>query len=127
MANLEAHLRGLQEELSNVKALIDHIGWSELMEFAKEQVALRTPGVLGRMDTLFELSGQEFDKGEISGIHLFCNLPAVRVESLEQDILGIEEELGYDRSEHTDNGNNGGSSSVSRRTGSDGGEFEPPT
>lgn len=126
MEDLEAHLRELQEELSNVRTLIDHVGWNELMTFAQEQVKLRTPGVLGRMNSLFDIVGQEFDKGEISGIHLFCNLPAVRVESLEQDILGIEEELGYDRDSETSGGDGGGSSSISEGAGGDG-EFEPPT
>ena len=120
MEDLEAHLRELQEELSNVKSLVDHIGWNGLMVFAKEQVALRTPGVLGRMESLLLLSGQEFDKGEISGIHLFCNLPEVRVESLEQDIVAIEEELGYDREERTSSGGDGD-------TEVSGGAFEPPT
>ena len=123
MEDLEVHLRELQEELSNVKLLVSHAGWEELMTFAQEQIALRTPGVLKRMENLFELSGQEFDKGEISGIHLFCNLPAVRVESLEQDIISIEEELGYGTGEGTSSGDER-DSEISR--GAEG-EFEPPT
>ncbi len=125
MDDQEARLRGLQEELSNVNSLVDHVGWKELMVFAQEQVALRVPGVLGKMESLFDFPSQEFEKGEIAGIQLFCNLPAVRKESLEQDIGSIEEELDYDSSERTTSGD-GDASEVSGGT-EDGGAFEPPT
>jgi hypothetical protein len=99
--NLEARLRELQEEFSNCKALVDHVGWKELMQTADEQVKLRIPSALGKVDNLFEVTAKEFEKGEISGIELFKALPSIRMEALEQDIMAIEKELEYDTAERT--------------------------
>lgn len=118
----EVRLRELQEEWSDFKSLLEHPGWKYLDEIAKTQITNRYPSALGRLDNFLDLPGQEFDKGEISGIELFRRIPSVRVESLEEDIQNLEEQLQYDRNERTspdgtEDGDDFGDTS---------GDFEPP-
>ncbi len=126
MEDREAQLRVLQEELSSVEALLESHGWSELTLIAQEQLQLRLPGVLKKLENFLEMPGQEFEKGAIAGIELFCSLPGIRCESLRDDIAKIEEELGYDEHERTstrDSRDSGSGSGSGRDTGE---EFEPP-
>lgn len=116
----EAALRVLQEELSNQKMLLENIGWKELMSVAQEQLQLRLPTVLKKTDNLLSVLPQEFEKGVISGIELFCALPGIRAEAIKDDIIKLEEELGYGPGERTERGTDG-----SRSDGDAGGNFEP--
>jgi hypothetical protein len=106
--NREVRLRGLQEESSNLKALIDNLGWKELEKIADEQVKLRIPSALGKLENVLEVTKVEFEKGEIAGIQLFVQLPGMRIEAVAEEIAGLEEELGYDDAERSagpDDGN----------------------
>ena len=109
MVEAEERLRGLQEELSGVENLLQVPGWDELMKIAQGQLQLRLPAVLTKTENVLEIVGKEFDKGVISGIELFCSLPAIRAEALKQDIAKAEEELGYGPGERRDDsGDDGG-------------------
>jgi len=112
----EERLRGLQEELSGIENLLQVPGWAELMEIAQGQLQLRLPAVLTKTENILEIVGKEFDKGVISGIELFCSLPAIRAEALKQDIATVEKELGYAAGERTNDGGNDGED--------DGGSFD---
>ena len=104
----EEKLRGLQEERSNLTMLVDTVGWQALMSTAKDQVELRMPGVLTKLDNILTLTDQEFEKGAISGIHLFMQLPEIRIAVLDDEIEKIEVELGYADGERTDSGDESG-------------------
>lgn len=115
--DLEAHLRGLQEEYSSLKELLETVGWTEIVQIAHEQLKLRMPGALSKTENILEVFGKEFEKGEIAGIELFISLPGIRLEALLNDISNTEEELGYDDNERT--ASDGGS------TGDDDDTFVP--
>lgn len=119
MENQEVLLRELQEEFSNQQALLENVGWKELMRTADEQIKLRIPSALGKLDSLLDVTRSEYEKGEISGIELFKLLPSIRMEALAQDIDELEKELNYDSGERTssDDGTGSGDSS---------GDFQPP-
>lgn len=109
-------LRVLQEEYSKLQALTDNLGWKDLETLADEQVKLRIPSALGKVDNLLEITKKEYEKGEIAGIQLFTQLPGIRLEAIRLEMAQLEEELGYDRAERTDDGSDGDS---------DGGDFKP--
>ncbi len=99
MEEVEVRLRELQEGLTNLKSLIDHAGWKRLVEIADGQIENRMPSVFTRLDSLLEVTGSEFDKGEISGIKLFQALPSNYINDLEESISKMEEELEFDDDE----------------------------
>lgn len=109
MEDVEARLRALQEEQSNLKALIDNLGWKRLMEIADGQLKNRMPSILEKTENFLELPGKEYEKGEMAGINLFTRLPGIAIEGLEQDIKQLEGQIdatGRDRS--TDDGSTDG-------------------
>lgn len=103
----EARLRGLQEEYSNQKSLLEHVGWQELMLTAADQLQGRLPSALSKTENLLEILPKEFEKGEIAGIELFCGFPGIRMAALEDDINKLEEELGYDDRKRASDGSDG--------------------
>lgn len=118
----EVHLRVAQEEYSNLQSLVDHPGWKLVVEYAEGQIESRTPGIFTKLDNLLEIVGQEFEKGEVSGIMLFKKIPELVIADLEEKIVEFEKELGYARGESTrDDGGD------DRGTDDGGGElFQPP-
>lgn len=121
MEDQEVRLQELQAEYNSINDLLSSGGWKELMEIAEDQLKLRMPGVLSKLENILELPAQEFEKGEISGIELFCALPGIRREALEQDIQLIEEELNYGREERTTTDRD------ERDSRDPDGAFEPPS
>jgi hypothetical protein len=96
------------------------------MEIAEGQIESRLPSVYTRLNSLDEIPGSEFDKGEISGIKLFQVLPRNFVDELENEIDEIEKELSYESGERerdTDASDRDGASG-DRGSGRD--TFEPP-
>jgi hypothetical protein len=80
-------VRELQEQLSNLNALLEHRGYRELMRIAEEQdVARVNTLVLTPLKTMDEALEQEYAKGEIGGIRLFKAMIPTMVEQLQADI-----------------------------------------
>ncbi len=117
----EVRVRELLEELSGVEALVENAGWKQLMLIAQQQLQLRLPGVLRKLDSMDDIPGQEFEKGVVAGIELFCALPGVRVEALKVDIAQLDEEIEDAGGETRIEGGDDGSGSAG-----DDGEFEGP-
>lgn len=101
MEEVEVRLREMQEELSNYKSLVDSVGWKNLMVVAEDQNKLRMPSILSKVPNLLEITEKEFEKGEVSGITLFMQLPGIVIEGITAKIDQLEEELGYDDAERT--------------------------
>lgn len=68
-----------------MQALLKSQGWARLSSIAEAQVKTRTAGVLAprKLGNEFE---QEFQKGEISGIRLFMQLPSISVEDFDRQL-----------------------------------------
>jgi len=92
------------------------------MEFADEQLLNRMQAANGKTENLLEVLTKEYERGEISGIQLFCRMPGVYQAALEEDINTLEEELEYAPGERTIS-DDGRDDSGSGNT--DGGDFEP--
>lgn len=77
----------LQDDLRDMAALIEHRGWKKLMEYADQQIRGRTDEVIltpcKGMDAAME---QEFSKGEIAGIRLFCTFPEAVAGDLREQL-----------------------------------------
>lgn len=114
----EDRLRALQEEYSKLRDLTENFGWKDMELLADEQVKLRLPSVLARTDNLLEITKKEYEKGEVSGIQLFVQLPGIRMEAIKIEMAQLEEELGHDRAERTEDGDGSDGDS-------DGGDFQP--
>ena len=125
MEDLEGRLRARQEECSNLKSLTEHVGWKRLMEIAEGQIENRLPSVYTRLNSLDEIPGSEFDKGEISGIKLFQRLPDNFVAELENEINEMEKELSYDEGERTTDADASDGDGASGDRGGRGESFEP--
>ena len=116
MEDLEVRLRALQEERSNLKSLLEHPGWKWLDSLAEQQITNRMPSILTRTESLLEVTGSEFDKGEIAGIQLFRQIAGITIQSLEEEIEQLEKDLSYDDGERTGVDGDGDATD---------GEFEP--
>jgi len=93
------------------------------MEIAEGQITNRMPSIFTRLNSLLEITGAEFDKGEVSGIKLFQALPSNYINDLEESITQMEEELEFDDDERERPDDN--RSGTDGDTGSDDGGFEP--
>jgi len=92
MEDREERLRGLSEELSRLKSLVEHAGWRRLMEIAEGQCKNREPTIFSPLENFLELGKQEFEKGEVAGIKLFMVLPHKRIADLEESLESIANE-----------------------------------
>lgn len=80
-------VRELQEELSRLRALQQHPGYEYLMRIAGAQLETRRQQIiLTPLQTMDEVLGQEYAKGETSGIELFTKIVEIRVRDLEDEI-----------------------------------------
>ena len=80
--------RELQEELSRLKALVTTAGWKYLEKIAAAQVEHRRNSYeLRPLSSLDETLAQEYQKGEVSGIRLFVQLPSLRISALEEELM----------------------------------------
>jgi len=120
----EARLQVMSEELHNLQRLEDHPGWKMILEYAEGQVGNRIPTALGKLETLLDITGQEYEKGEIAGIQLFVQIPGIVQRDLEEKIYELEKELGYDGAEQTGRTDDGSGSGNGGEGGT--GLFEPP-
>jgi len=77
----------LQEDLRDMATLLEHRGWKKLMEYAEQQIRGRTDEVI--LTPAKGLEGameQEFMKGEIGGIRLFCTFPEAVTSDLRSQL-----------------------------------------
>lgn len=93
VADLEARRSEVAADLHTWRSLTKSVGWQRLMAVAQGQVnerglILRAP--LPNMDACL---GQEFAKGEITGIELFQQLPEIEIERLESERDSLTKEL----------------------------------
>ena len=68
-------------------------GWAQLVEYAEKQIAHRRVGLDMQSDGLDKCIANEFVKGEVAGIQLFINIPAVVIEDFESQLDEIKEEV----------------------------------
>lgn len=77
--------------LSDYKELVETKGWKRLVEIAKAQRFNREQSIiLTPLQSMDEAFGQEYKKGEISGIALFMNIPGIEVKKF-GEMLNAEE------------------------------------
>ena len=116
MEEVEVRHRQLSEELGRLELLVEAHGWIRLMEIADGQILNRMPAVMTPLVDLFKVGEQEFEKGEINGIKLFCELPHKRIADLKATLDEMEKEDDYREPSPVAGGE-------SRDAGDD---FEPP-
>lgn len=77
-------LREAQRELSN---LANSPGWAKLREGALSQIEGRIESlILSSLKGMDEVLEQEYRKGEIAGLKLFLELPAILLGNLEAEL-----------------------------------------
>ena len=123
MEGPEVRLQVISEELHNLQHLQDHAGWKMVLDYAEGQVGNRLPAVLTKLETIADIIGQEFEKGEIAGIQLFSRIPDIVCKDLEENIEALEKELGYVEGERTKDSSSGDSGERGVDPGDDG-DFE---
>lgn len=84
--------RALSEELSRLQSLVEHAGWTRLMEIADGQCRNREAMIYAPLENLLQLGKQEFEKGEVAGIKLFTVLPHKRIADIKQELESMPEE-----------------------------------
>lgn len=79
----------LQEALRELSSLVKSPGWDRLLSFAEEQTRVRMDSLvhqpLLKWDDALE---QEYRKGEIAGMQLMLELPAILLGNLEAEMKG---------------------------------------
>lgn len=83
-------LRKTQQEFQE---LVKSLGWAQLVEYAEKQMEHREVGLHSQSQGLDDCITNEFVKGEIAGIRLFVNIPAVVIEDFESQLDEIKEEV----------------------------------
>lgn len=102
-------LRALQEERFNLTQLKEQKGFRYLMEIAQAQIDSRQQQIfLTPLKSLDETLGQEFLKGELSGITLFKRFVDIRIEALTEEITEKLEQLQENRDDRRNNDTSGG-------------------
>jgi hypothetical protein len=80
-------VRELQEELSRLRSLQEHPGFEYLMRIAGAQLETRKQQILlTPLPTMDSVLGQEYAKGEVSGIELFTRIVDIRMRDLAEEI-----------------------------------------
>lgn len=127
MESREVRLRALQEEVSGIKSLLEHSGWKWLDNVAAQQIENRMPRLLQKMENLLSITEVEYEKGEVSGIYLFRQLPGITIESLEQEIRELEENIENDYRSGTASGSGSSGGDAERTSGgsTDDGDYVP--
>lgn len=91
---LENEYSSKASELSCWQALLETAGWKKLMTIAEGQMNVRMATVLRTpLASIDSCLGQEYSKGEISGIELFSKLPEVQIEVLKQELETLNKEI----------------------------------
>lgn len=73
--------------------LIKSQGWDQLVEYAEKQIEHRSLGLQGQASGLDNCIANEYVKGEVAGIRLFLNIPAVVIEDFESQLDELKEEV----------------------------------
>lgn len=73
--------------------LLNSQGWELLADYASKQMEHRRIGLDMQSDGLDKCIANEFVKGEVAGIQLFLNIPAVVIEDFESQLDEIKEEV----------------------------------
>ena len=101
---LEAQAAELGSELSLLRELLEHPAWARIATIIDGQVNERTRLVMNtQLQSLEQALGQEFMKGEVSGIKLIKSLPELEIERLQLEIDALNKQVQGD--------DNGGSTS----------------
>lgn len=73
--------------------LIKSPGWAQLVDYAEKQMNARRINVEGPSGGLDGCITQEYEKGEIAGIRLFLNIPAVAMEQFTEQLEELKKEM----------------------------------
>lgn len=84
----------LQEELRELQSLQDHPGWKRLIRYAAAQKEGRINELLLRPET--NEREVHYTRGELAGIKLFTEIPAVEVNRLTAEIEQLQKQIEED-------------------------------
>lgn len=90
---VERHRR-LVEELDSLKSLVEHKGWRFIDAVYEGQINNRLQIVLKKTENLLAVLGNEYEKGELSGLQLARVIPYGRINDLETELARFNEEYG---------------------------------
>jgi hypothetical protein len=90
---IEAELSDLGSSISMWKSLMEHPGWVALMKLANAQMSARTQLCMNPLTGINAALPAEHMKGEVSGINLFCGMPAQGIELAESDRTRLNVQL----------------------------------
>lgn len=84
-------VRDMQEALAQMQGLLKLPGWKLILGLAEEQLTGRIDAViLNPVSGVDGTLNQEYLKGEISGIKLFCKMPEILIEQYRSDITAMK-------------------------------------
>lgn len=86
-------MEALRKTQREFQELLKFQGWAQLAEYAEKQISHREVGLQGQSQGLDQCISNEFVKGEIAGIRLFLNIPAVVIEDFDSQLEEIKEEV----------------------------------
>lgn len=99
----QPQLRELQEELSDLNALVEHRGYKRLMAIADAQIKANTDQViLKTLEKMDDVLAQEQTKGIVQGMRILTSLIPTEIERLESEIASLLEEQKNANSKHVD-------------------------
>lgn len=95
---LEGEISSGASDLHMWKSLVEHPGWKMFAEMLKEQKQVREGEVLLKpLTSSAGIYGQEFMKGEVSGLALALISPYAQIEVLEGQLKLAREKLEVER------------------------------
>jgi len=96
----EESLENMRQVTSDLSSLLKSRGWAALLRYMEAQAAIREKNVIhtpcSSMEAVFE---QEYEKGEISGIFNFANMPRKVIEDFSEEIKRREAKLPLEENE----------------------------
>lgn len=85
--NSVSPLEALRGQLYEFTSLKEHAGWKRLLEYARAQISFRSTSVIrSPRSGLDDLVANEYPRGELAGIELFCAIPDVEIARLKEEI-----------------------------------------
>ena len=80
-------MSSLREEKEELIAFIKHPVWQRVLNIASSQIKARTDNIiLCPLQNEFGIYEQEFAKGEVSGVKLFCQMPELLLEETQSQL-----------------------------------------
>ena len=87
---VEDQLRMLREEQAGLHQLLQSPVWDRLAKLIEKQIALRMPDALRILESVDQVTKQQFVAGEISALNMVKKLPAIQAEHIESEIEQLE-------------------------------------